>query len=467
MKCQRCGIESPADDVFRTVPRVFGPDQRLCPGCQVGRQRSQAVVTMLVVAALAAVALSIHAAGVTSGSWLWVNLLLVCVLEFASIAAHELGHVAAARLVRLKVFRVCFGTGRKLLEVRVRGVAVEVRPWPLFGSVQAAGPPRNYERLRRFVYVLGGPAANVLLIAVALAFLPRHQNWFRLMVNEPAPWVALALANAVGLITALYPTTVKDPEGSPFATDGLQLLKLPFADQAAVDEWRTIYYVLESLRLTGAGRYEEATALLRERLARDAGRVELRLVLANALIASRGWREGRELLLGVWRELRPPESAADFVRRGVVANNIAWTDVLLGEPALLEEADHFSAEAMRLTPWSFAVMNTRGCVLVEMGRLGEGTPLIRAAMAGTEQSDSKACCACYLAVAASRGGDAPEARRLLEVARRLGPTCDVFPYAERVLAAGAAGKGEGAEGAAAAADRSAAAAADRSAAATP
>ena len=80
-------------------------------------------------------------------------------------------------------------------------------------------------------------------------------------------------------------------------------------------------------------------------------------------------------------------------------------------------------------------MNTRGCVLVEQGRLEEGTKLIGAAMAGVEQSDHKACCACYLAVAASRRGDSAEARRLLDVARKLARDCDVFPYAEQVVAA--------------------------------
>ncbi len=72
-------------------------------------------------------------------------------------------------------------------------------------------------------------------------------------------------------------------------------------------------------------------------------------------------------------------------------------------------------------------------MLVELGQLQEGIALLEGSLAKSEEANSKASEACHLAIAETRRGDHPTARRYLDLARKLDPGCYMLPRAEAEL----------------------------------
>ena len=103
-------------------------------------------------------------------------------------------------------------------------------------------------------------------------------------------------------------------------------------------------------------------------------------------------------------------------------NNLAWSDLMLGDPALLPEADRASAEAYAVQPWRHAIRGTRGAVLVELGHLAEGIELLRSSELRSHRPRNRAQTDAYLAIAHARDGNLWDARRRLASARDATPT---------------------------------------------
>jgi tetratricopeptide (TPR) repeat protein len=111
-------------------------------------------------------------------------------------------------------------------------------------------------------------------------------------------------------------------------------------------------------------------------------------------------------------------------------NNIAYTDALMGDPALLPEADRYSEEAYRGFPDEDFIVGTRGMVLVEMGKYEEGVKLLNEATDMYDTAQGKAVNFCHLSIAYTRMGDPDKAAKSLKKARRLDSRCFVLKLAE-------------------------------------
>ena len=128
------------------------------------------------------------------------------------------------------------------------------------------------------------------------------------------------------------------------------------------------------------------------------------------------------------------EIPAQDARRLTLLNNIAYIDALLDDPALLDEADRYSTEALASLPWHPSLKNTRGLVLLALNRLDEALPLLRESVNAPDQSpESRAERLCTLAMAEARQGEPASAERNLTAARQIDPQCLLLPRAEMVL----------------------------------
>jgi len=108
-------------------------------------------------------------------------------------------------------------------------------------------------------------------------------------------------------------------------------------------------------------------------------------------------------------------------------NNIAWVNLQIGGAEMLDEADRFSHAALQAQPWISPFQGTRGSVLVELGRVEEGLPLLRRAFTGNLEDRLKALNACYLALGESKRGKREESLSYLDMARTLDPQCLLLP----------------------------------------
>jgi hypothetical protein len=130
------------------------------------------------------------------------------------LAAHELGHAVAARLVGFDVSAVGIGVRRPVVSVTAFGSRVYLARGVLSGGLTFAVPRRwATPRWRYAAMIAGGPAVNALLV---LAFLAAYRH-------IPFGWDLLAAgaaaANAAMLVATLAPATYNFV-GTPVTNDG-------------------------------------------------------------------------------------------------------------------------------------------------------------------------------------------------------------------------------------------------------
>ena len=93
---------------------------------------------------------------------LFMATIVACLLFTASLTFHELGHAAAARLLRLPVIGASAGSGPWLLHLPLRWPApLIVRLLPTHGATSLARPLHEEPALTRVLVALAGPAASV------------------------------------------------------------------------------------------------------------------------------------------------------------------------------------------------------------------------------------------------------------------------------------------------------------------
>ena len=98
----------------------------------------------------------------------------------------------------------------------------------------------------------------------------------------------------------------------------------------------------------------------------------------------------------VFLQLLPEQSKP---RITLYLENIAYADALIGDPALLPEADAYSKEAYNAISWVPSIVGTRGTVLVALGQFEEGIRFLKESFEKATSPRSKAENACHLAMA--------------------------------------------------------------------
>jgi hypothetical protein len=181
----------------------------------------------------------------TTGSfgWLLADIASVFGISWASIVAHELGHLLAGLVGRMRIYHVVLGPlkfvrdgGRFRLRLNWRSTAP--------GYVIAMPTETQDLRRRMFLYIGAGPLAN-LLVGALLLWVGLHGNELSLVPrrfgemtptllpwmpqSQPIAWFYFAaVMNLMLFVTSLIPGTF-----GGVTTDGGQLANLLRGSQAA------------------------------------------------------------------------------------------------------------------------------------------------------------------------------------------------------------------------------------------
>ena len=394
-----------------------------CAPCRAAGDRRSGL--NLVVVALAAGALGLVGLALAGPSPL-VRLLLVWggwfLVAVVQVVPHEGGHAAVARLLGFTVHRVSLGEGRCLASWRWGGTVVDLREVPLGGvTVASTGSARAY-RLRRWLVVAGGPAATAAIALVAWRW-PTAPGTVGAEVRAAVVWTGVLL-----LATNLVPWRTQR-EGGEQATDGWSLLAVPFLSRAQVAEQVALHDAVGAIEQLATDP-EDAVARARAAIDRPGvDPIEGRLVLLVALTRSRRWSEAAATCRQVLDEL-----PADDERRAVLLNDLAWSDLLLDDGSLLDEADRCSARALELAPGQAAIEGTRGGVLVALGRFEEALGHLRASQGGHLGRAEQALTHALVSMAESGRGNRYDGRRHLDAAVAADRTCELVPRAREALA---------------------------------
>ncbi|MEY2409279.1 MAG: hypothetical protein QOF48_1949 [Verrucomicrobiota bacterium] len=365
--------------------------------------------------------------GTMIGPLMWNVALFQIVLVFSTLA-HEVGHALAARLAGFYVSHIEVGLGRKFLEFRLWGFRWLFRAVPVGGMAHAAPRDARWWRLRMTLFILGGPAANVLLIIGAWIFATFRDAPPSGMLHDIAPVTVVVLANAPLLIYSLWPHEARSSRGN-LANDGLLIWRTWHLkrDDIAGSLVAVVLYEVQELR--HQGKLDAADACLDRGLQRFPSHPTLE-TLRGILLFDRGLAEDSRR---IWIRLLGRYSGDEQVRFAMF-NNIAYADILIGDPDLLWEADAGSRLALERQPWMAAFKGTRGMVLVELGDLDAGLKLLHEAFHEQDDKKNQALDACYIGIAHSRGGDAEQCRSFFALARRLDPGCCVLAREPRLSA---------------------------------
>jgi tetratricopeptide (TPR) repeat protein len=419
MKCDRCGVESEVEQAFTVKKKWAGLlSERWCPKCvRANESREQLTAVILVALGLIALDALTYQRGPVR---VLLDLGFLVAVNIPIVVAHELAHVVAGTLLGVRVFRVMFGSGRRLASGRAFGITWEWRLWPFSGGTVMACPPQRGNRARFFGAVLAGPLLHAFLLlaaAVLQFFLLILQGGFGMNVELLLHWTGLFMTfDLIILLFNLLPRRAKGSSGQ-IGTDGWQLLHLLFMKPEEESVRAQGFFIAGSMEALLRKEADEALHWIDQGLARYPRQPALQAVQGEALIKKKRFAEARDLFV----ELLSTKGAQDPLYKYLMYNNIAYVDVLLGDPELLPEADRFSAEARRQLPWEPSITGTRGTVLLALDRLDEGMALLKQALAEQKTNHAKAEDAYHLAAGEERRGNAEAARRYRELARKYEP----------------------------------------------
>jgi len=340
------------------------------------------------------------------------------------VLAHEAGHAVAALLVGHRVLEVKIGAGPSVTAWQGRWRLV-LGLFPLGGHVMAGSSDPSGYRAKRLAITAAGPAMNALMFAVA-PLIDASSSTLR----------DFAIVNACVLISNLFPYSVRTPYG-PQRTDGLGLVHTVSDSEWQLAEERSGFAVARAMLVDQRGDREEVRRITDEAEAMNSRSVVLRTWLGYRAIKDQGYVSARTIFRELVDEDRKMSVAGlgqrDDVSRGIHLNNLAWCDLMLDDPALIEEALSSSAAAIDLLPGHPAIRGTRAFALILGGRPGEGIDLGHAAYAKTKEAQTKALQACVLAIGYARKWRFGQAARWIDLARRADPSCSLLGRASGEL----------------------------------
>lgn len=419
MNCDRCGVESEREEFFRVVPQPFRKRRlHLCPSCAAKQGDNEAMQVLWLLVGLwgALIVLSWFTPDPKVEPFVW-NLGLVSVFLFGSTVAHELGHVFAGRLVGMHITGIEIGRGPLIIDFQLWGFQWQFRAAPFGGFTVGVPQGGGWVRLRQSLFILGGPLANLLLIVLALTLTGLANPLPHDFMERFSPGTMLLIANALFVFGNLIPFKMDTSRGK-WPTDGLQLWRTWCRSPEEVEVIASNLHASEAQGCLSQRKNAETIVVLWEGLNEHPDEVSLEEVRAHSLLCQGKAAEARRIYAKILGRYSKFEQL-----RYTMFNNIAWTDVLMGDPALMWEADAGSRLALEAQPSVAPFKGTRGAVLVEMGDLDAGLRLLHEALRENEDDRNKALNACFIGIANARRSDLEQCRSYFALARRLDPEC--------------------------------------------
>jgi hypothetical protein len=421
VRCVNCQTEYPSTKGFQKWSIVKGKKYRICPVCS--SRQDEYVYLFSIIGSLLAVIIcfndAIHFRALflfLSCAWLTFSL---------AILPHELGHALAAYLTGLRLFSISFGTrGRLLYSGRFFGCNIVFHRSMLCGITRFSSNKNHWFRLRLFLAVLAGPLVNVIMIFIAIHYL--------FMYNHEAAisffLYGFIWGNTLLIVFNLVPRKVL-VGNNRVPNDGLLLFTIPFMPRKTLDNVKRTYYFYQILNSLHNHKFEDAEQWLAKGMEAYSDNLTWSFFSASILISKFQFHDARERLISDMKQQECSHELKPFI-----CNAIAWLDLMIADPALLEEADRFSQLAMEESPWLPQFRGTRGSVLIEIGRVEDGLRLISQAFYENDAA-SRALNACYLAIAENKLGNKLKANIYLTKARKLDAKCPLIERAVKSMGA--------------------------------
>ena len=330
------------------------------------------------------------------------QLFLYAAITFAIIIPlHELGHALAGGLVGFRIVAITVGTGPSLVAFRIAGVSVQINALPLGGLTMGIPAGRRALRLRHWLFIAGGPAANVFIFFALRRVFGRGAG----PITDDSFLSTAIWLNWSALVLNLVPFRGTDG----LFSDGYGLFTIPFWSKQRIAQAAVHAELAPVAQALHRRDFETARRLGEAAHARHPAEPVPLTLLGSAEHALRRHEEARAHWRAALLTAKEPRLVAGL------KNNIAFVAAVIGRDEDLEEADRLSQEAVALLTEARPVTGTRGAVLVRLGRAGEALPLLERSAEATQtpqnQAYTKAIHGDGAGGAGALGRGAAEARR--------------------------------------------------------
>jgi len=423
IKCKHCGVAEQDRTLLKRRRSFRSTHYHTCASCEVKlaeRGHWRTLVSYVIVGAAAAIwAAKDPEPGLR---WFVLNLTALYFANIPATALHELGHVMAGWLVRWRTYHVVVGWfGKPLLFKKWRGVKWQFNSVPVGGMAYVFPRDGRWFSPKAFIVYFGGPLVNLLTAAACFAVV----DWpFATYDRELHLLGSLGFASLAAAVVSLLPYRVNFG-GTLLDTDGRAMLRAIFRPATLKREMLKSAALLEVNRLREAGVAVQAMELIERTLTEYPDDLLLQLTRA-VLQGDLGLhREARSQYLEM---LQRSEAQPDHL--ALLWNNIAWSDFMLEDPELLNEALDFSEQAVKAFDSSSAYLGTRGSVLIWAGQVDDGIQLVKRAYE-TKDADVQGAAlnASVLGLGEALRGNMAESAHWLRIAEALDPNCPLLDRA--------------------------------------
>jgi len=315
------------------------------------------------------------------------------------------------------VRKIQIGSGNLLGSFRIMGTRCDIHESLRSGAVWHSLTSAKNARIKLAAITVAGPVASILLVGVFMAILmliqpfTENQNSFCFYAY---PFLIGCTLPSIAFLPGILIPYRYQFAGRTMQTDALRLLTLPKLSG------ESIAAMVESaqLALTLREEMDLGTASLEEALARADMSPNDPLTLNTAISFLRAAQDPRSI--AYYKKLinlgLPASKRTVFVDQ-YVTYCLESNEVISNR----EEMDALSLELMATDPKNISVMGTRGSILIDLGRIGEGKAMLRTVLTKAENTIDKSYSNIFLALAEKQQGNPDLAREYAEAARTADP----------------------------------------------
>lgn len=296
-------------------------------------------------------------------------LLVFYLFLYIDIYIHEFGHAIAGAIVQFRINKISIGTGRQIFKKRFGNFLFVVTDNFSGGMTHLGDVPKSFLKLRYLIFVMGGVIAQSLAVLIALAYFNISFN--EIIYPDRFSVVHIFIHSNLVLIAINLIPHYGNLGGMKYPTDGLQILKTPFLKAQGIQEILSAGKIHEGHELYQSQKYSEAETIFREC-------TELYPKVAMAKV---------NLVATLLKQSKPKEAQAiaeaavkDYLKHPqlfILYNNLAYAYFLQLDQEVLHKGEHYSLKALELNSKHPAILGTRGCILIEQGKIGDGLALLK------------------------------------------------------------------------------------------
>jgi hypothetical protein len=339
------------------------------------------------------------------GAWL-ISLVI-------GVICHELGHAIACQSLGGNVDYIELGqkySSKPWLVFRFLGFTWHICSVPMSGRVHGSFSSASHYRLRRCLFILGGPLVNLIFLGAGLICFNLYQR-----DQQPDFLLGWIAANCILCVTSLLPMKFRSA-GKMHPNDAML-----FAQALRYSDSEIAHFVeAASFRLGFGKDHQLATKMPTEELisryTMDPGNLAFGVALVDKLHAS-----DDELYLTILLKiLDQPRAKGQFATQ-LIDSYLTWQ--LNRGPS--DQPETMEKLSMRLLTEDHGISakGTRGSVLIDRGRIGEGKAILEEVLAQTTSTIDKTYSNIFLALAAKSEGNLALARNHAAAAAKIDPAC--------------------------------------------